>query len=210
MEYDYITEYSYGIFESLNLFVPRIQGGSVEKLGIDSESYKYFKSIGANSIQARDAIEYSPTYWGSQPIVEAPAYIGIVVFFLFILSLFLVSNKNKYWLLASILISLLLSYGKNMSFITDLFINYFPFYNKFRAVSSIQVILELCIPVLAIYSLHTIIVQKKQNKVVAAALNKTLGVFILLLTTLYFSIDLLDFKGSTRFNYSWMAMALVI
>ena len=196
LNYDYITEYSYGVFESLNLFIPRITGGgSVEELDKDSESYKYFKSIGANSIQAREATQNSPTYWGSQPIVEAPAYIGIVVFFLFILSLFLVSNKNKYWLLGCIIISLVLSYGKNISFITDFFINYFPLYNKFRAVSSIQVILELCVPVLAIYSLHTIISQNKPNKEVISALNITLGIFILLLGALYFSINSLDFKA---------------
>ena len=82
------------------------------------------------------------------------------------------SNKNKYWLLGCIIISLVLSYGKNMSFITDLFINYFPFYNKFRAVSSIQVILELCIPVLAIYSLHTIIRQNKPKKEVNSSFKQ--------------------------------------
>jgi hypothetical protein len=196
LDYDYITEYSYGIFESLNLFIPRIiGGGSVEKLDATSESYQYFKSIGANSIQAMDAIKYSPTYWGSQPIVEAPAYVGIVVFFLFIFSIFLVSNNNKYWLLASIVVSLLLSYGKNLSFITDIFINYFPFYNKFRAVSSIQVVLELCIPVLAVYSLHTIIYKDRAAKEVKKALNKTLAVFIILVIGLYLSIDLFDFRG---------------
>ena len=196
LDYDYITEYSYGFFESINLFIPRvIGGGSVEKLDSDSESFKYFKSIGANTIQARDAIEFSPTYWGSQPIVEAPAYIGIVVFFLFILSIFLVSNRNKYWLLSSIIISLLLSYGKNLSFLTDIFIDYFPFYNKFRAVSSIQVILELCVPVLAIYSLHTIIYKNITTKELKYALNKTLAVFVILVIGLYFSIDLFDFSG---------------
>ena len=196
LDYDYITEYSYGFFESLNLFIPRvIGGGSVEKLDSDSESFKYFKSIGANTIQARDAIEFSPTYWGSQPIVEAPAYIGIVVFFLFILSIFLVSNRNKYWLLSSIIISLLLSYGKNLSFLTDIFINFFPFYNKFRAVSSIQVILELCVPVLAVYSLHTIIHKNITTKVLKTALNKTLAVFVILVIGLYLSIDLFDFRG---------------
>ncbi len=196
LDYDYITEYSYGFFESLNLFIPRvIGGGSVEKLDSDSESFKYFKSIGANTIQARDAIEFSPTYWGSQPIVEAPAYIGIVVFFLFILSIFLVSNRNKYWLLSSIIISLLLSYGKNLSFLTDIFINFFPFYNKFRAVSSIQVILELCVPVLAVYSLHTIIHKNITTKVLKIALNKTLAVFVILVIGLYLSIDLFDFRG---------------
>lgn len=196
LDYDYITEYSYGFFESINLFIPRvIGGGSVEKLDSDSESFKYFKSIGANTIQARDATEFSPTYWGSQPIVEAPAYIGIVVFFLFILSIFLVSNRNKYWLLSSIIISLLLSYGKNLSFLTDIFIDYFPFYNKFRAVSSIQVILELCVPVLAIYSLHTIIYKNITTKELKYALNKTLAVFVILVIGLYFSIDLFDFSG---------------
>jgi len=196
LDYDYITEYSYGFFESLNLFIPRlIGGGSVEKLDSDSESFKYFKSIGANTIQARDATEFSPTYWGSQPIVEAPAYIGIVVFFLFILSIFLVSNRNKYWLLSSIIISLLLSYGKNLSFLTDIFINFFPFYNKFRAVSSIQVILELCVPVLAVYSLHTIIHKNITSKVLKTALNKTLAVFVILVIGLYLSIDLFDFRG---------------
>ncbi|MDB2599368.1 YfhO family protein [Flavobacteriaceae bacterium] len=196
LDYDYITEYSYGFFESINLFIPRvIGGGSVEKLDSDSESFKYFKSIGANTIQAIDAIEFSPTYWGSQPIVEAPAYIGIVVFFLFILSIFLVSNRNKYWLLSSIIISLLLSYGKNLSFLTDIFIDYFPFYNKFRAVSSIQVILELCVPVLAIYSLHTIIYKNITTKELKYALNKTLAVFVILVIGLYFSIDLFDFSG---------------
>ena len=196
LDYDYITEYSYGFFESLNLFIPRvIGGGSVEKLDSDSESFKYFKSIGANTIQARDATEFSPTYWGSQPIVEAPAYIGIVVFFLFILSIFLVSNRNKYWLLSSIIISLLLSYGKNLSFLTDIFINFFPFYNKFRAVSSIQVILELCVPVLVVYSLHTIIHKNITTKVLKTALNKTLAVFVILVIGLYLSIDLFDFSG---------------
>ncbi|MDC1108842.1 YfhO family protein [Flavobacteriaceae bacterium] len=196
LDYDYITEYSYGFFESLNLFIPRvIGGGSVEKLDSDSETFKYFKSIGANTIEARDATEFSPTYWGSQPIVEAPAYIGIVVFFLFILSIFLVSNRNKYWLLSSIIISLLLSYGKNLSFLTDIFVNYFPFYNKFRAVSSIQVILELCVPVLAIYSLHTIIYKNITTKELKNALNKTLAVFVILVIGLYFSIDLFDFRG---------------
>jgi hypothetical protein len=185
-----------GFFESLNLFIPRvIGGGSVEKLDSDSESFKYFKSIGANTIQARDATEFSPTYWGNQPIVEAPAYIGIVVFFLFILSIFLVSNRNKYWLLSSIIISLLLSYGKNLSFLTDIFINFFPFYNKFRAVSSIQVILELCVPVLAVYSLHTIIHKNITTKVLKTALNKTLVVFVILVISLYLSIDLFDFRG---------------
>ena len=93
------------------------------------------------------------------------------------------------------IISLLLSYGKNLSFLTDIFINFFPFYNKFRAVSSIQVILELCVPVLAVYSLHTIIHKNITTKVLKTALNKTLAVFVILVIGLYLSIDLFDFRG---------------
>jgi len=201
LDYDYITTWSYGIFESLNLFIPKLMGGgSAEELDTNSESYKYLRSIGVDYVQSRDIIKNSPTYWGDQPGVEAPAYVGIVVFFLFILSLFLVSNKNKYWLLGSILISLLLSYGKNFPFLTAFFIDYFPLYNKFRAVTSIQVILELCIPVLAIYSLSTIISKSKPVKDVKNALIKTLVIFIVLLVGLYLSINSFDFMGANTNN----------
>ena len=197
LDYDYITQWSYGIFESLNLFIPRLMGGgSYEELDTDSETYKYLKSIGVDSVQSRDIIKNSPTYWGDQPGVEAPAYIGIVVFFLFVLSIFLISNKNKYWLFGSILISLLLSYGKNFPLLTNFFIDYFPMYNKFRAVTSIQVILQLCIPVLAIFSLCTVISKNKPVKDVINALNKTLVIFIILLVGLYLSINLFNFMGA--------------
>src|SRR5690606_4358505 len=94
-----------------------------------------------------------PTYWGDQPIVEAPAYIGAVVIFLFVFALFLVKGRLKWWLLGGTIVSLLLSYGKNVGFLTDFLIDYVPFYDKFRAVSSTQVILELCVPALAIFGL---------------------------------------------------------
>ena len=154
LDYDYITEYSYGKLESLNLFIPRFMGGgSYEDVGRDSESFKFFKSIGATPAQALQQVKQTPTYWGDQPIVEAPAYIGAVVLFLFILAIFLVKGRLKWWLVGGTLLSLLLSFGKNLSLLTDFFIDFVPLYNKFRAVSSIQVILELCIPILDIFRL---------------------------------------------------------
>ncbi|WP_274475476.1 YfhO family protein [Mangrovimonas aestuarii] len=151
---DYITEYSYGIVESLNLFIPRFTGGgNHEDVGKDSETYQFYLKQGVPPVQAKEYAKQTPTYWGNQPIVEAPAYIGAVVLFLFVLALFLVKGRTKQWLVAGTILSLLLSYGKNLGFLTDLFIDYFPMYNKFRAVSSIQVILELCIPVLAVMGL---------------------------------------------------------
>ena len=102
--------------------------------------------MGATPLQALQESQQAPMYWGDQPIVEAPAYIGAVVIFLFVLALFLYHGRFKWWLIAGVLMSLLLSYGKNLAVLTDFFIDYIPLYNKFRAVSSIQVILELCIP----------------------------------------------------------------
>lgn len=183
---EYITEYSYGIAESLNLFVPRLFGGSnSEKLGEGSNTYKYLVNQGVPRDQAKGFTEGLPTYWGAQPIVAAPAYIGAVVVFLFVLALFLVKGKHKWWLLAGILLSLLLSWGKNLSFVTDFMIENFPLYNKFRAVSSIQVILELCVPILAVLGLSTLFdasVEKKEKlKALKWSSIITAGLAILLL-----------------------------
>ena len=153
---DYITEYSYGTMESFNLFIPRLYGGgSSEDVGKDSNTYKFFLDIGASPLQAIDEAKHTPTYWGSQPIVEAPAYVGAVVIFLFVFALFLVKGRLKWWLVGGSIMSLILSYGDSQpfAFITDFFIDYMPLYDKFRAVSSIQVLLELCIPALAIFGL---------------------------------------------------------
>jgi hypothetical protein len=155
MSYDYITEYSYGIAESLNLIAPRLFGGSNgEDLGQDSEMYQFIINKGASPEQAAEAVSEMPAYWGEQPIVAAPAYVGIIVFFLAILSLFVEKQKIKYVLFTGVLVSLMLSWGKNFSLLTDFFINNIPLYNKFRAVSSIQVILELCLPALAVLGLY--------------------------------------------------------
>jgi hypothetical protein len=154
LDYNYITEYSYGILESFNLFIPRFMGGSsAENVGTDSAIYNQLLQLGANPIQAAQFAEGAPTYWGDQPFVGAPAYIGATVLFLFVLALFLVKGRAKWWLVGGTVLALLLSWGKNFGLLTNFFIEYIPLYNKFRAVSSIQVILELCIPVLAIIGL---------------------------------------------------------
>ncbi len=204
LDKDYITYYSYGVLESLDLFIPRLFGGSgQEALGKDSKVYQFFIEQGVPPSQAID-VSGLYLYWGPHPASgpAAPAYLGAVIFFLFVLSLFLVKGKKKWWLLSGVVLSLLLSWGKNypdlrdytlMGYIffflclvavffvkkkvkpwliigavisiliawsdflptpTNFMIDYFPLYNKFRAVSSIQVILELCVPVLAILGLH--------------------------------------------------------
>ncbi|MGM1054278.1 MAG: YfhO family protein [Bacteroidota bacterium] len=155
LSFDYITEYSYGILESFNLFIPRFMGGSSsEKLGEDSQMYQQLIQMGASPVQARNFAENAPTYWGDQPFVGAPAYIGASVLFLFVFALFLIKGRLKWWIVGGVILALLLSWGKNLSFLTEFFINYVPLYDKFRAVSSIQVLIELCVPILAIFGLY--------------------------------------------------------
>ncbi len=160
----YITEYSYGIGESFNLIAPRLFGGSnAENVGNDSKLYEFVVNQGASPSEAEDFVKNVPTYWGNQPIVAAPAYIGAIVFFLAVLALFHDKRKIKYAFAFGALFSLLLSWGKNFPALTDFFIDYVPMYDKFRAVSSIQVILELCVPVLAVMGLKSFF-KKEENR----------------------------------------------
>ena len=196
LDREYITQWSYGVFESLNLFIPKIVGGgSSEKLDSNSSFYQLLRKSGYSPLESNQIVKNSPTYWGNQPFVEAPAYVGIAVFFLFVFSVFLYRGNHRSWLLASIILSLLLSFGKNFSFLTDLFISYFPIYDKFRAVSSIQVILELCIPVMAILGLSSLFSDKIMTKSKIRALNFTGMVFLLILIVLYLIKGFLPFSG---------------
>ncbi len=186
LDKDYITNWSYGITESLNLFAPRLfGGGSVEDLGKDSKTYEYLTEQGVSRTQALELSESLPTYWGDQPGTSGPAYIGAIIFFLFILGMFLVKDKAKWWLLIGTLFTLMLSWGKNFSSLTNFMIDYFPLYDKFRAVSSIQVIVELCAPILAVLALAAIFNPKiesaKKTKSLFYALGITAGIGLLLL-----------------------------
>ena len=196
LDREYITQWSYGVFESLNLFIPKIVGGgSSEKLDSNSSFYQILRKSGYSPLESNQIVKNSPTYWGNQPFVEAPAYVGIAVFFLFVFSVFLYRGNHRSWLLASIILSLLLSFGKNFSFLTDLFISYFPIYDKFRAVSSIQVILELCIPIMAILGLSSLFSDKIMTKSKIRALNFTGMIFLLILILLYLIKGFLPFSG---------------
>ena len=183
----YITEYSYGIAESFNLIAPRLfGGGNGEKLNEDSSVHNFMLQYGASSEEAKQFTEgYGKTYWGKQPIVEAPAYIGAVIFFLAILGLYHDKRKLRYVFLVGALFSLVLSWGKNLSGITDFFIDFVPLYDKFRAVSSIQVILELCFPVLAIMGLQSFFTTNKEKqwsslwKATATVLGLFLALFVM-------------------------------
>lgn len=190
---DYITEYSYGIAESFNLVAPRLFGGSNnETLGTESSMYQFMISQGVPATQAEDYVKGMPTYWGDQPIVAAPAYIGAVVFFLAFLALLIDKRRIKYVFFSGALIALVLSWGKNLPTVTDFFIDYIPLYDKFRAVSSIQVLLELCFPVLAVMGLQSFFQLDQLHQKKALFQSTLFGVGVMLILFL--------FKGT--FNFS--------
>ncbi|WP_421809309.1 YfhO family protein [Flagellimonas sp.] len=196
LDKEYITQYSYGIAESLDLFVPRMFGGSGnEDLGTDSKVFEYLVGQGLPPSKALELSSGLPLYWGDQPIVAGPAYVGAIVVFLFFLGLFLAKGKRKWWLLTGAILALVLSWGKNFPALTNFMIDYFPLYNKFRAVSSIQVVLELCLPVLGVLGLWELFKKSGDDKEKLKALKLSffitlgLGVFIFLLKGFF------DFEG---------------
>jgi len=168
LDYDYITTYSYGKLESFNLFIPKFMGGgSADFLPENSETEEALMRMGASPQDVSQILNQLPVYWGDQPIVAAPAYVGAIVIFLAIMALFLVRGRLKWWVLGAFFLCLFLSWGRNFEFLTEFFIEYVPLYNKFRAVSSIQVIIELILPVLAVVGLHQFFNDfvKKEEKV---------------------------------------------
>ncbi|QNM85921.1 YfhO family protein [Polaribacter pectinis] len=177
LDKSYITQYSYAKLETFNLFIPRFMGGgTVEELSDNSEFYQLIESKAGKKV-ADDYSSQVLTYWGDQPIVEAPAYIGAVIFFLFFLGFFLVKGRLKQWLVAATIFSILMSWGRNFEFLTNFFIDYVPLYNKFRAVSSIQVIAELCVPLLGFLALKEFFSSKVSTEEKQEALKKALYVF---------------------------------
>lgn len=197
LSYDYITAYSYGLAETMNLFIPRFTGGaSTESLERDSHVYKILLKKGASPIQADQIAENMPTYWGDQPYVAAPNYIGASVIFLFILGLYLVKGSLKWWVVASTVLALMLALGKHFELLTRFFINYVPLYSKFRTVSMIQVIPELLIPFFGIYGLSKLFSKKLDQTTKLHALKWTtlitVGVCVFFLL---FKSWLFDFSG---------------
>ena len=133
---EYITQWSYGVDETLTLLIPDFMGGaSTGKLSLKSETAGHLKNLGVPDGQIKQIVTQLPLYRGTQPGTSGPVYLGAIVIFLFVLSFFVVDKKLKWWLVPMIILTMMLSWGKNFMPLTDFFIDYVPMYNKFRAVS---------------------------------------------------------------------------
>lgn len=168
LERDYITQWSYGIGETFSLLVPNVKGGASVPLAANEKAmgkanpmYSIYSQIGQ--------------YWGEQPGTSGPVYVGAFVMFLFVLGLFIVKGPMKWALLSATVLSVLLSWGKNFMGFTDFFLDYIPMYDKFRAVSSILVIAEFTIPLLAVLALKEVMARPQLVKEQARSFYISLG-----------------------------------
>ena len=182
LDRDYITQWSYGIDETLTLLVPDAKGGATVPLSKNATAMaKADPQIQSMIPQLYDAI---PQYFGTQPGTSGPVYVGAFVLFLFILGLFIVRGSMKWALLAATILSVLLAWGHNFMGFTNFFLDYIPMYAKFRTVASILVIAEFTIPLLAALALKKMVdepeVLTKQMKFVYISLALTAGVALLI------------------------------
>ena len=162
---DYITGWSYGVDETMTLLIPNFKGGaSGGTLTADTETGKKLASYNVPNVEKMLRETPLPLYWGTQPGTSGPVYIGAIVCFLFVLGLFLVDRRTKWWLLPMIALTLMLSWGKNFMWLTDLFIQYVPMYNKFRTVSMMLVATGFGITLLALLALKEVFNEKADKK----------------------------------------------
>ena len=162
LDRDYVTQWSYGIGETWSLMIPNVKGGASAYIGNDNPALENVDP------RLRSMIAQNNAYWGDQPGTSGPVYVGAIVCFFFVLGLFVVKGKIKWVLLIATILSILLSWGKNFMGFTDFFLDYFPMYNKFRAVSMTLVIAEVCMPILAFLALAEVIRNPeclKKNKI---------------------------------------------
>jgi hypothetical protein len=194
LDKDYATSWSYGIPETMTLLIPNFNGGSSQgSLSKDSETYQVLTQ---NRVPNADkVIDSLPLYWGTQPSTSGPVYVGALVFFLFIFSLFYLKGPLKWWGISVTILSVMLAWGKNFMPLTNFFLDYFPLYNKFRAVTMILVMAELTMPLLAFIALNQFI-NKRDDKNAFKQLKISLYIVGgLLLFFILFGGSLFSFSG---------------
>ena len=210
LDKDYATQWSYGIQETLSLLIPNVKGGA----GSPQEAVQIVNYVSSGQIKKVDdyyKLEQVDNhhYWGNQPFTAGPVYVGALMMFLFILGLFIVSGRLKWGILTATILSIMLSWGHHFEGLTNFFLHYVPLYNKFRVVSSILIVVELCVPLLAILAVKKIIEEPEilKRKIAFASFNLNIGIIPLALTgglalLLYLLPNLgLDFLSDIEINY---------
>lgn len=216
LDLEYATQWSYGIDESLSFIIPGVMGGSSHyPVGKDSKLYKTLVSAGVPSRSAADFCEAVPMYWGDQPFTAGNVYMGAIVCFLFILGLLIVKGPYKWALLAATLFSVMLAWGHNFMWLTELFFNYFPLYNKFRAVSSILIVAEIAMPLLGFLAIKEIAEktldakQIKRSILTAGGISAGLCLAVAIFGPVFFSFISQYDQNFIRQIPDWLYQAIV-
>jgi hypothetical protein len=164
LDRDYILDYSYDVGEAFTAFIPRFKGGGMsEPLGENSELYKLLEKNQGKE-KAKEFAQHLPLYWGSQPIAGGTFYYGAVLCFLFVLGLFVLKGREKWWLVSVVIVSFLLSLGKNIPFLANLMIDYFPGYSKFRDVKNIIVIQQFAMAIIGLLAVKEVYLRNIDSK----------------------------------------------
>ena len=165
LDKDYAYAWSQGVGENITFLVPNAYGGSsMGTLDEKSEVAKVLTSKGVPQDQAAGIAKQMPTYWGEKSFTAGPFYFGAIIVFLYILGLIIVKDRIKWWILGATILTLFLSFGKNFPLISDIFFDYFPLYNKFRAVESILAVTGLLFPILAVLAVRDLTDEKIDKK----------------------------------------------
>ena len=187
LDLDYATAWSYGVDETMTFLIPNWEGGaSGYNVGEKSQLCETMKDNGVPKRSAEQFCQQVPTYRGEKAFTSGPVYMGAVICFLFVLGLLIVPGPYKWALLVATLFSVALAWGRNMMWLTELFFNYFPMYNKFRAVESILVVAEITMPLLGILALQQIVDKKiaweklRMNMFIAGGVTAGLCLFFAL------------------------------
>ncbi len=202
LDLDYATTWSYGIDETLTFLIPDFMGrASGTNVGTRSVLYKELVEQGVPASSARQFCEHAPVYRGDKPFTMGPVYMGAIVCFLFLLGLLIVSGPYKWALLAATLFSVFLSWGRHFMPFTELFFNYFPMYNKFRAVESILIVAEITMPLLAFLAVNELIKGSKSKKYVLNSVYISAGVTAAIcLFCALFGKSVIDFSSAYDAN----------
>ena len=204
-----ILNWSYGKLETLNLFIPRLMGGASNEEGSEQMMQKVQELVQENVSSQEEYNQIakgfggSLTYWGEQPGTSGPAYQGAIVVFLAILGFFFGWKKYRYWILGASILTILLAWGSNFMPLSDLFIKFVPMYDKFRAPSSILVVVELLFPLIAIIGLYRFFNDEKlteeyKQKILIYVSGTVLGITLLLIL---FGKSILGFSTSNETSY---------
>jgi len=202
LDKEYAYAWSQGVGENITMLIPNAYGGrSHGVLGEKSNVVEFFKSVGAPQGQAVQFAQNMPTYWGDKTFTSGPWYFGAGIIALFVLALFIVRGRTKWWIVSAIALTMLLALGSNFTLLSDIFFNYAPLYNKFRAPESILIIPSILIPLLAVLGVNELVVNRDNIPDLKKKVLYSFGGVAVICLLIALMPSLLDLRGANHQDF---------